>query len=135
LLSIFDQKQISDNAHLLYIDDENFPEAFRPIIRRLIAASQDSQIVANMEFEDNFNMSIQEIEAEKDYIIMQKEKAIEQERAEKEQERAEKEQALAETEKERVEKEKERVEKEKERAEKEKALAEVAELKRLLAKQ
>jgi hypothetical protein len=114
LLSIFDQRKAFDNAHFLAVEDEYFPEEFRPIIRRLSVALQSDQIRANMEFEDNILFNIQAIEEEKDYIINK--------------ERAEKEKALAEI-------EIEREEKEKALEEKEIALAEIAELKRRLANQ
>ncbi|MDR3259748.1 MAG: hypothetical protein LBT51_09105, partial [Fusobacteriaceae bacterium] len=163
LLGIFDQKKTYDGNHLLDIQDEDFSDEFRPIIRRLEAAWQDSQVMANMELEDDYLFDIQTIERQKDYIINEKNKTIEEqekalvqehvekekavaeaekERTEKEKERKEKEKERAEKEKERTEKEKERAEKEKalakaeeERAEKEKALAEIAELKRRLANQ
>jgi hypothetical protein len=135
LLGIFDQKKIFDNAHLLDIQNEDFPDEFRPIIRRLEAAWQDSQVMANMDLEDDYLFDIQTIERQKDYIINEERAEKEKALAEKEKERAEKEKALAEVEKECAEKEKERAEKEKERAEKEKALAEIVELKRRLANQ
>jgi hypothetical protein len=149
LLGIFDQNKIFDNKHLLNIEDEDFPEEFRLILRRLASALQNSNIKANMEFEDDILRSIRLAEQVKDNIIREKDKTIEekdkaftQEHAEKEkaiakadEERTEKEKAIAKAEEERTEKEKERTEKEKERTEKEKALAKVAELERLLAKQ
>jgi hypothetical protein len=108
LLGIFDREKVFDNNHLLDINDEDFPEEFRPIIRRLASALKDSNMLANMEFEDNLLLR----DHNKDCIIKKQEKAIAQERAEKEKARAEV---------------------EKERAEKEIALAEIAELKRLIA--
>jgi hypothetical protein len=148
LLGIFDPEKVFDNNHLLDINDEDFPEEYRPIIRRLASAVKVSNMLASMEFEDDLLMR----DRDKDCIIKEHEKAfareheekekalaeVEKERAEKDRERAEKdreraekdreraenEKARAEIEKERVEKEKERVEKEKERAEKEKARAE-----------
>jgi hypothetical protein len=148
LLAIFDQEKAFDENHFLTVEDD-FPEEFRPIVRRLSAALQNRKVMANMKFEDRYLADIRAVEVQKDYIIGEKEKAriheqeekekaiVEKEKAvaEKEEAVAEKEKALAEKEKALAEKEKERAEKEKALAEKEKALAEIAELKRLLANQ
>jgi hypothetical protein len=64
LPGIFDQEKIFDNKHLLDIEDEDFPEEFRPIIRRLASALRNSNMMANMKFEDNILRNIQEKELE-----------------------------------------------------------------------
>jgi hypothetical protein len=135
LLCIFDQEKIFGDKHLLDIEEEELPEEFRPIIRRLASALKNSNMKANMEFEDDILRSIRLAEQVKDNIIREKDKAIE----EKDKTIEEKDKAIEEKDKaftqEHAEKEKAIAKAEEERVEKEKAFAEIAELKRLLANQ
>lgn len=52
LLSVFDQTNRTDNLHILNVREEDFPEKFRPIIRRLQQAVEVQEIRDNMEMED-----------------------------------------------------------------------------------
>jgi hypothetical protein len=69
---IFDQSKTFNGQLFLNIGDddeaEDFPGKFRPIIRHLVAATQDSQISGNQKFEDYYLSDIRAIEAQKDYI-------------------------------------------------------------------
>jgi hypothetical protein len=92
LLSIFDQtNRIANDHRLLNIQEENYPEEYRPIIRRLERAAGNKTIRKAM-LEEDFvigHIQMKEIEqnaiiAEKDSIIAEKEAALAKERAEKE---------------------------------------------------
>jgi hypothetical protein len=106
LLSIFDQDNITDDKHILNVDESQFPEEYRHIIRKLREACESKQVREKMQMEDDY---INEL-LMKDEIIAENEKTI------------------AENEKTIAEKEKTIVEKDKSLAEKDK---EIAELKRL----
>jgi len=45
LLSIFDQSNRKENHHIMNVKEIDFPEKFRPIIRRLQAAAQEKEAV------------------------------------------------------------------------------------------
>ncbi|HLA35922.1 MAG TPA: hypothetical protein VJ001_13755, partial [Rhodocyclaceae bacterium] len=105
MLQVFDQKNSNGDKHLLEIDENQVPEIYRPILRRLQRAIAEKEMAYAMDVEDEILADMQELE-----------RGIERERAEKER-------ALAEKERERSEKEHERAEKERERGEKERALA------------
>jgi len=111
LLSIFDQSNMTAFRYVLDVDDENFPEEYQLIIRRLRKAMEDPQKRRDMELEDEIIKELQDLErtiadknktiadqgqtiADKEQTIAEKEQTI----AEKEQAIAEKEQALAEKE-------------------------------------
>jgi hypothetical protein len=74
LLSIFDQENrvksfyIPNENHVLNVDDEDFPEACYPVIRRLRMAYEDEQIRIEMEMEDDY---MQEL-IDKERLIAQK---------------------------------------------------------------
>jgi uncharacterized protein (DUF3084 family) len=53
-LSIFDQSKYTTNIHILNINEEDFPEKFHPIIRRLKKAVSDPEVVEQMENEDYY---------------------------------------------------------------------------------
>jgi hypothetical protein len=106
LLSIFDQTYRAENDHIfLEVQEENFPEEYRPIIRRLEQAASNTGIRNTMQEEDFLlgHMRMAEIKmyeeraakeaaiAEKEVAVAEKEAAITRERAE----RAEKEAAIA----------------------------------------
>ena len=74
LLSIFDQENRTANHHILNVNEEDFPENYRPVIRRLRMASESEQIQIEMEMEDDYLKELQDKERE----IAQKEKAIEE---------------------------------------------------------
>ena len=53
-LSIFDQSAIADTkGHILQLDEANYPERYRPVIRRLQRALADPQFEGNMDLEDD----------------------------------------------------------------------------------
>ena len=98
MLSIFDQSKMSSNHHILNIKEKDYPEKYRPIIRRLQHAAAESIVRDQMDIEDEItdelnNMSrvIEQqkeilIEAEvalqkKDKALEAKDKALEQNKA------------------------------------------------------
>jgi len=54
LLSIFDQSYICGNKHILEIDDSDYPEEYRLIIRKLIEAFANKEVRENMYIEDEY---------------------------------------------------------------------------------
>jgi hypothetical protein len=105
LLSIFDQENLTKNHHILNVEDEDFPEAYRIIVRRLRMAFESEDIQTEMEMEDDYMKELQEKErlvAEQAKSIQEKERLV----AEKERLVAEKERLVAEQAKSIQEKEK-----------------------------
>jgi hypothetical protein len=74
LLSIFDQTNRSMNHHLMNVNEEDFPEMYRPIVRRLRMAAESGDIQIEMEMEDNYLKELQD----KERKIAQKEKELAQ---------------------------------------------------------
>ena len=93
LLSIFDQANHLENHHIMNVKETDFPEKFRPIIRRLQAAVAEKEILDVMTVEDDF---LQELN---DY-----ENRIAEQTKQKEEERRQKEEALRKQEEERKQK-------------------------------
>ena len=60
LLSVFDQSNITDDNHILNVREEDFPEKYRPIIRRLKAAASSKTIKRQMREEDGFARYMQD---------------------------------------------------------------------------
>jgi len=52
LLSLFDQKLVTENHHILNIKDEDYPEKYQPLIRRLLRAMAEPKIRDTMDIED-----------------------------------------------------------------------------------
>ncbi|MDR2586262.1 MAG: alpha/beta hydrolase [Prevotellaceae bacterium] len=52
LLSVFDQRNRTRNAHILNVQEKDFPEKFHPIIRRLKGAASDSGMKKQMKEEE-----------------------------------------------------------------------------------
>jgi len=52
LLSVFDQCNRTSDNHILNVQEEDFPEKFRPLIRRLKGAASDSKVKKQMREED-----------------------------------------------------------------------------------
>ena len=78
LLAVFDQGNITKDWHILNVSEENFPEKFRPIIRRLKSAAGDSKVKKQMKVEDEFVRYVQDcIRVERDKVIEEKDKTIE----------------------------------------------------------
>ena len=121
LLAVFDQSNITKDWHILNVNEEDFPEKFRPIIRRLKSAASDSKVKKQMKVEDEFVRYLQDcIRVERDKAIEEKDKTIE-----------EKDKTIEESKKTIEESKKTIEEKDKTIAEKDK---EIEELKRLLKK-
>jgi hypothetical protein len=74
LLSIFDQENRTKNEHILNVDEDSFPERYRPLIRRLRMASESEDIQIEMEMEDDILKELQD----KERFIAQQRKAIEE---------------------------------------------------------
>ncbi len=85
-LSVFDQ----GNKHEISINENDYPEKYKPIIRRLVKAVQNEQVRDTMDIEDDIleELKLKERIAEKALLL------AEIERKEKEKERQEKELAL-----------------------------------------
>ena len=69
LLAIFDQSNITADWHILNVSEEDFPEKFRPVIRRLKSAASNSKVKRQMKTEDEFLRYLQDcvrVEREKD---------------------------------------------------------------------
>jgi len=85
LLAIFDQSNRTNDNHILNVKEENFPEKYRPIIRRLKGAASDSKVKKQMKEEEEIirylrdvaRIEINKALKEKDKIIEEKEKIIE----------------------------------------------------------
>jgi len=122
LLSVFDQSNRTSDIHILNVREEDFPEKFRPIIRRLKGAMSNSKVKTQMREDDEFLKylrSYARIEATK--ALKEIEKTI----AEQEKSLAEQEKSLAEQKKSLAEKDKSLAEKDKSLAEKDREIAEL----------
>ena len=88
LLSIFDQENRTKNHHILNVNEDDFPERYRSIIRRLRMACESEDIQIEMEMEDDILKELQDKERfiaqqrkdieEKDKTIEEKDKIIEE---------------------------------------------------------
>jgi hypothetical protein len=97
LLAVFDQSNIMKDWHILNVSEEDFPEKFRPIIRRLKSAASNSKVNKQMKVEDEVVRYLQGcIRVARDKTIEEKDKEIE----ENKKSLAEKDDALAEKDKE-----------------------------------
>ncbi|PCI29609.1 MAG: hypothetical protein COB67_03800 [SAR324 cluster bacterium] len=130
VLSIFDQgMQTADGeGHILRIQENDFPEKYHEIIRRLQKAVAEPEVRETMDLEDEIIEDLQD----KERMILKERIAKEQAQAEKEEERIAKEQAQAEKEEERIAKEQAQAEQVKERVAKEQALKELEALRKLM---
>jgi len=72
LLSIFDQSNRYKNDHILNVAEEDFPEKYRYIIRRLQKAQETEQIRKTMDIEDEILSEL----ADKERDIMAKDRII-----------------------------------------------------------
>jgi len=81
LLSIFDQNNITDSNHILNVNEEDFPEEFRHIIRRLKQAAESKEVTEQMTAEDELISDFQNLErqvAAMDEIIEEQYKNLEE---------------------------------------------------------
>jgi hypothetical protein len=86
LLSVFNQKTATDSGHILTINELNYPEKYRRIIRRLMRAASEEEIRDNMDLEDDYLEELYDLERalgeskktlkEKDKALREKEKAL-----------------------------------------------------------
>ncbi|MEA3446301.1 MAG: hypothetical protein U9R19_16400 [Bacteroidota bacterium] len=82
LLSIFDQTlKIKEDEHILNIREEDFPEKYRPIIRRLLKAISEPGIRRKMDNEDDLIEEIYHKDlaiAKRDLMIENKDKQLDE---------------------------------------------------------
>jgi peptidoglycan hydrolase CwlO-like protein len=69
LLSVFDQDNRTEDHHILNVNEDDFPEEYRPLIRRLKEASSDPEVKNQMRVEDEYLRYIQDVEREADYKV------------------------------------------------------------------
>ena len=96
LLTLFDQSNATYDRHLLQVNEEDFPERYRSLIRRLQKAVADPTVRETMEAEDDLIEEFKDYQrliSEKEQVISEKEQVI----SEKEQVISEKEQVISET--------------------------------------
>ena len=81
LLSVFDQDAITKDHHILNVHEEDFPEMYRPLIRRLQNAAETEKVRQAMDIEDEILGELADLERkieEKDKTIEEKDKTIEE---------------------------------------------------------
>ncbi len=95
LLSVFDQSNRTNDSHILNVKEEDFPEKYRNLIRRLQKAASENQVRNTMDAEDDILRVLKNKEelivfgeatieeknkaiAEKDKTIEEKNKAIDE---------------------------------------------------------
>ena len=81
LLSIFDQHNVCNDKHILNVDENQFSEEYRHIIRKLREACESQKVRGEMQMEDDYISELlmkDEIIAEQDKAIEEKDKAIEE---------------------------------------------------------
>jgi hypothetical protein len=123
LLSVFDQTNRAEDIHILNVNEDDYPDAYRPLIRRLQQAVEQKEIRDNMIAEDDYINGMRNMEravAEKDSKLAEKDSEL----AEKDSELAEKNSELAEKNSKLVEKDSRLAEKDSKLAEKDAVLAE-----------
>ena len=114
LLSVFDQSNRTSDSHILNVREEDLPEKFRPLIRRLKGAVSDSTVKKQMKEEDEILKYL------RDFARIEATKALKKNAKELE----EKDKIIEENKKSLTEKDKSLAEKDKSLAEKDKSLAE-----------
>jgi hypothetical protein len=131
LLGLFDQSQADpEDVHMLSINDEDYPEKFQPVIRRLMKAVSEPAVRDIMQVEDDYLGELESLEraiAKREDMIAQKEDMIAQKEdmiAQKEDMIAQRDDIIARKDDAIVEKENVIARKEGEIAEKDSALAE-----------
>jgi hypothetical protein len=81
LLSVFDQSNRMDDGHVLDVKEEELPEQYRPLFRRLIQAGATPQIRRQMDLEDTYvedYLNVVRSLAESNKVIEEKDKTIEE---------------------------------------------------------
>ena len=103
ILSIFDQTSAdAENSHVLNINEDDYPEKYKSVIRALIKAIAEPKIRKDMTIEDDVIENMENIERALDRKTEEAEQA--KQRAELEKQRAEQEKQRAEQEKRRADK-------------------------------
>ena len=97
LLSVFDQTNQTTDFHILSVNEDDLPEKYRPIVRRLQQAAAVPEVRNMMNTEDEIIEELEDKEREVEEAKQEAEEA-KQEAAEEKQKRVEKEQALVEKE-------------------------------------
>jgi len=67
LLSVFDQENRTDDRHILNVNEDDFPEKYRPLIRRLKMAASNPEVKKKMKAEDEVFSYMQDIERSAHY--------------------------------------------------------------------
>lgn len=81
LLSVFDQSNVTSDHHILNVKEEDFPQKYRSIIRRLQRAISEPEVRKTMEIEDEILEELQDKEREiarNVQIIEEKDRTIEE---------------------------------------------------------
>jgi hypothetical protein len=81
VLSIFDQSNREMDFHILNVDENDFPEKYRPIIRRLQRANSEKQVRDDMTVEDTYVEDYKNLVralAENKKALEEKKKALEE---------------------------------------------------------
>ncbi len=81
LLSIFDQGESRSNNHVLNIREEDFPEKYQSVIRRLQRAIAETKVRDTMDLEDEILGELEDMErtiAKKNELIEESKKEIEE---------------------------------------------------------
>lgn len=81
LLSVFDQRNVTSDHHILNVKEQDFPPKYRPLIRRLQRAITEPDVRKTMDIEDEILEDLQDLEREiekKDQLIKEKDKTIEE---------------------------------------------------------
>ncbi len=79
LLSIFDQHRVTSDVHILTINEEDYPEKYRAVIRRLQGAIAEPEVKRTMDGEDDILEVLEQLEREierKDELLEEKDKAL-----------------------------------------------------------
>jgi len=95
LLALFDQSSASSDPHFLTINEQDLPERYRPLLRRLQKASADQVVRQTMDAEDDLLEEFKDYQrliSEQEQLLSEKEATI----SEKEQTISEKEQTILE---------------------------------------
>jgi alpha-galactosidase/6-phospho-beta-glucosidase family protein len=84
LLSIFDQANAGEDKHVLNLEEEDFPEMYRSIIRRLRRAADTPEVRDQMDMEDEYiepyraleraNKESKQIIEDKDLLLEEKDR-------------------------------------------------------------
>jgi hypothetical protein len=115
LLSVFDQSNQTEDQHILNVREEDFPEQFRSIIRRLQEAVEVPEIRDNMEAEDTYLDAFED--QERRAIAAEKIAQEERKKAQEERKKAQEERKKAQEERKKAQEALKQIEREQQRAE------------------